>query len=100
MMQSSSVRGRDFNDMLVFKINGKDKYITYSELNRALRDGFMTVDDEETKQQYDELVGLGSTLGAQIVSQEGDITKILFYQRQHYYLLTVNGYKTSVQLYK
>ena len=98
-MQSSSVRGRDFNDMLVFKIDSKDKYITYSELNRALRDGFMIV-DEETKQEYDELVGLGSTLGAQIVYQEGDITKILFYQRQHYYLLTVNGYKTSVQLYK
>ena len=96
----SSVRGRDFNDMLVFNVKEKEMYISYDQLNSALRSGPITIDDEETKQQYDELVDLGCTLGARIVYQEGDITKILFYQRQHYYLITVECNQYKVELYR
>lgn len=99
-MQSTSVRGRDFNNMLVFNVNEKQMYVSYDQLNSALRAGAITIDDEETKQQYDELVSLGCTLGAQIVYQEGDITKILFYQRQHYYLITVDFNQYKVELYR
>ena len=96
----SSVRDRDFNDMLVFNVNGKQMYVSYDQLNSALRSGPITIDDEEIKNQYDELVSLGSTLGARIVYQEGDITKILFYQREHYYLITVEFNQYKVELYR
>ena len=100
MQSTTSVRGRDFNDMLVFNVNEKQMYVSYDQLNSALRTGPIKIDNEEIKQQYDELVSLGCTLGARIVYQEGDNTKILFYQRQHYYLITVEFNQYKVELYR